>query len=151
MNKKLEAVFQVRNNVIYSVTGNTAIKDAVDKMNVHNIGALMVVSKTNKIEGIFTERDVMKKLASTNDLVGHLPVKDIMTPKEKLVSITGDETISEIMDIMVTKKVRHLPIIDQNGILQGLVAMRDVFNILLKDARRESEDMKSYIMGNYPG
>jgi len=150
MNRKLQAVFQVRDNVIYSVTGETKIKDAVDLMNIHSIGALMVVAENGEVQGIFTERDVMKKLASTNELVGHLLVKEIMTPKDKLVYIDGDELVVEIMEIMMSKKVRHLPIIDNKGILHGVIAMRDVFRILLKDARQESQDMKDYVMGKYP-
>ncbi|MDZ4122320.1 MAG: CBS domain-containing protein, partial [Candidatus Cloacimonadaceae bacterium] len=134
MNKKLQAVFQVRRNVIHSVPGDTVIKVAVDKMNEHNIGALIVKAENGEIEGIFTERDVMKKLASTDELVGHLPVKEIMTKKENLITIDGDETISEIMDIMVTRKIRHLPIVDKDGVLHGVIAMRDVFSLLLKDA-----------------
>lgn len=151
MNRKLEEVFQVRDNDIYSVTGGTAIKDAVDKMNVHNIGALMVIAENGDIEGIFTERDVMKKLASTNELVGHLTVKEIMTKRESLVTIEGDESIAEIMNIMLSKKVRHLPIVDKEGILHGVIAMRDVFSILLRDAEQENKDMKNYVTGKYPG
>jgi CBS domain-containing protein len=150
MNRKLEEVFQVRDNDIYSVTGETAIKDAVDQMNIHNVGALMVIAENGDIEGIFTERDVMKKLASTNELVGHLPVKEIMTKKDSLITIEGDESIAEIMEIMLAKKVRHLPIIDSKGVLHGVIAMRDVFSILLNDALQENTDMKNYVMGKYP-
>lgn len=150
MNRKLQEVFQVRDNVIYSVTGDTNIKDAVDKMNIHNIGALMVLSESGEIEGIFTERDVMRKLASTNELVGHLPVKEIMTNRDFLITVNGDESIAEIMDIMMIKKVRHLPIVDDKGVLHGVIAMRDVFKILLKDAEQENKDMKNYVMGRYP-
>lgn len=150
MNRKLEEVFQTRGNVIYSVTGDTTIKKAVDQLNIHNIGALMVIAEDRTIEGIFTERDVMIKLASTDELVGHLTVKDIMTKKENLIIIEGDESITEIMDIMMTKNVRHLPIIDKAGVLHGIIAMRDIFRILLKDAKRDTKDMKDYVMGKYP-
>ncbi len=150
MNRKLQAVFQVRNNVIHSVTGETTIKNAVDKMNIHNIGALLVISAKDKIEGIVSERDVMKKLASTDELVGHLPVRDIMTPREKLVTIEGDESVADIMKLMVDKKVRHLPIIDETGVLQGVIAMRDFIDILLNEAKQETQDMKNFVLGRYP-
>jgi len=150
MNRKLEEVFKVRDQVIYSVTGDTKLKDAVDKMNQHSIGALMVISEQGDIEGLLSERDVMRKLASTYDLVGHLPVREIMTPKEKLVIAEGDETIAEIMELMVDKKIRHLPIIDSNGVLHGLISMRDIILILLHDAEQDAKDMKDYVMGKYP-
>jgi len=150
MNRELRDLFDVRKHVIHKVTGDTTIKDAVDILNIHHIGALMVVNDQDEVIGIFTERDVMKKLASTNDLVGHLPVKEIMTPKDSLFSIEGDETIGEIMEIMTDKGVRHLPIIDNEGVLHGLISMRDIFRMLLRDARKDVNDLTNYVTGKYP-
>jgi CBS domain-containing protein len=149
MNRRLKELFQTRNNVVYHVTGDTTIKDAVDLMNLHNIGSLIVMSKQGEIEGIFTERDVMKKLASTNELVGHLPVREIMVPREKLISITGEETMAEVMELMVSKKVKHLPVVEE-GALHGIIAIGDVVSILLRNARKESEDMQNFVSGKYP-
>ncbi|MDP2173037.1 MAG: CBS domain-containing protein [Candidatus Cloacimonadaceae bacterium] len=150
MNKELQEVFQVRGNAIYSVTDDTTIKNAVDKMNIHNIGALMVLTENGEVAGILSERDVMIKLAATDGLVGHLLVKEIMTKRENLIVIEGDETVAEIMGIMTSKKIRHLPIVDTKGVLQGVISMRDVFSILLKDANQDIKDMKNYVMSNYP-
>lgn len=151
MNRKLEELFKTRDNVIYSVKPDTTLKDAVDLMNIHHIGAVMVLNDDGGIEGLLSERDVMKKLASTDDLVGHLQVGSIMTPKEKLIMIDGDEKIVEIMELMTDKKVRHLPIVSRDGILHGLISMRDIFRLLLKDARKDVSDMKNYVTGKYPG
>ena len=150
MNRELKELFKVRDNVIHAVKGDTTIKDAVDVMNIHHIGALMVLDQNGQVEGIFSERDVMKKLASTNDLVGHLKVREIMTPKERLIYIDGEETVGEIMGIMTEKGVRHLPIIDSEGVLHGVISMRDIFRMLLKDARQDVDDMKNYVTGKYP-
>jgi CBS domain-containing protein len=150
MNRKLEELFKTRDNVIYSVKPDTTLKDAVDLMNIHHIGAVMVLNDGGGIEGLLSERDVMKKLASTDDVVGHLNVKTIMTPKEKLIMIEGDEKIIKIMEIMTEKKIRHLPIVNSEGVLHGLLSMRDIFRLLLKDARQEVNDMKNYVTGKYP-
>jgi len=151
MNRELKELFKVRHNVVYSVTGDTTIKEAVDKMNIHHVGALMVVSENDEVEGILTERDVMIKLAATDELVGHLPVKELMTPKENLVVISGDEKLGEIMKIMTERHVRHLPIVDEFGTLHGVISIRNVLSMLLKKTKIESEDLKHYIAGNYPG
>lgn len=150
MNRKLKELFNGRKNVVYSVIGNTTIKQAVDTMNIHHIGALIVVAEDGSIEGIVTERDVMKKLASTNDLIGHVHVSDIMTPKENMIVISGDETIADIMKTMVDNKVRHLPIVDDEGNLVNIVAIQDILQMLLKDARIEAKDLKNYVSGKYP-
>lgn len=150
MNRELKELFQVRDNVIYSVKPDVSIKEAVDTMNIHHIGAVIVLNENGGVEGLLSERDVMKKLASTDELVGHVKVKEIMTPKEKLITITGDETVAKIMKIMTEKNVRHLPIIDNEGVLHGLIAMRDIFRMLLKTAKQDVSDMKNYVTGKYP-
>lgn len=150
MNRKISELFKVRDNVTYTTGGDTTIKEAVDEMNAHHIGALPVVDKSGNLAGIVTERDVMMKLASTDDLVGHILVKDIMTNKENLIVISGDETIAEIMRIMVTHNIHHLPIVDDNFKLHGIVVIRDILELLLKDAKQEAKDLKDYVTGKYP-
>jgi len=149
MISELKAFFEARRNVVHSVTGDTTIKDAVDKLNIHKIGALMVISETGEIEGIFSERDVMRKLASTDELVGHIPVKEIMTGKDMLITITGEEPLADVLELMIKKKIRHLPVI-MDGTLKGIIAMGDVVSILLKYARQENEDLHGFITGKYP-
>lgn len=150
MNQKLKLLFKERGNVIHSVSGDTSIKKAVDIMNQHRIGALMVVNLDGEIEGIFTERDVMKKLASTDDLVGHLKVRQIMTDKDNLIVSDGNETIEEIMQLMTEKKIRHIPIVNKEGILEGIISIRDIIRMLLKDAKQQVNQLSDYITGRYP-
>lgn len=148
MNRKLKDLFDMRKNVIHSVSSGTTIKDAVDLMNKNHIGALIVID-SEEIKGICSERDVMIKLASTDDLVGHLPVKEIMTPKEKLIFSDGEQTLEEIMKMMTEKHIRHLPIME-NGRLAGVISIRDIIRMLLRDARNKSEQLTNYIEGKYP-
>ncbi len=150
MNRKINELFKVKDNVTFTTGGDTTIKQAVDEMNAHHIGALPVVDKDGNLQGIVTERDVMWKLAGTYDLVGHVPVKDIMTKKENLIVISGDETIAEIMKIMVSNKIHHLPIVDNDFNLQGIIVIRDILEMLLKDAKQETKDLKDYVTSKYP-
>jgi CBS domain-containing protein len=150
MNTRLKVLFKERGNVIHSVSGATPLKEAVDLMNRHHIGALIVINLEGHIEGIITERDIMKKLASTDELVGHLPVRDIMTPGEKVIYTHGDESIGEIMKLLTEKKIRHLPIVNQEGVLQGILSMRDVIRMLLSESRQMEKTLTDYITGTYP-
>ena len=92
----------------------------------------------------------MIKLANTDDLVGNLPVRSIMTPKEKLIIGSGEDTLEHLMNIMTDNKIRHIPIVDKDGILQGLISIRDIIRFLLKDSKRKAKDLNNFIMGNYP-
>ena len=150
MNKKLKVLFKERGNVIHSVSGSTKLKEAVDLMNRYHIGALMVITIDGDIEGIFTERDVMKKLASTDGTVGHLPVRKIMTPSEKVIYTSGDESIGEIMKLLTEKSIRHIPIVNNDGVLEGMISMRDIIRMLLKESQKMQKTLTDYITGTYP-
>jgi len=126
------------------------LKEAVDIMNRFHIGALMVINLEGDIEGILTERDIMKKLASTAEQVGHLQVRNIMTPGEKLIVTTGNENIGDIMKLLSEKKIRHIPIINEEGVLEGILSMRDVIRILLNEALQMQMTLTDYITGKYP-
>lgn len=150
MNKKLKLLFKERGNVIHSVSGDTTIKKAVDIMNQHLIGALMVLNFEGEIEGIFTERDVMKKLAETDELVGHLKVKELMTPRQDLIISRGNDKIEDIMQLLTEKKIRHIPIVNEEGVLEGIISIRDVIRMLLNDAIQRVDQLSNYITGKYP-
>ena len=150
MNKKLRVLFSEKGNVIHSTGKDSTIVDAVGIMNEFHIGALIVLDPEGMIEGIITERDIMKLLGSTNDLVGHIAVKEVMTPKEKLIIGNGDDTIEHIMSIMRDHNIRHIPIVDENQVLKGVLSMRDIIRILLADSKNKIQDLNDYIMGKYP-
>lgn len=150
MNRKLKVLFREKGNVVHSVSGDTTIKNAVRILNKYRIGALIVLNSDSDIEGIMTERDVMKKLANTDDLVGNLLVRSIMTSKEKLIIGSGEDTLEHLMNIMTDNKIRHIPIVDKEGILQGLISIRDIIRFLLRDSKRTAKELNNYIMGNYP-
>ncbi|MBN2461012.1 MAG: CBS domain-containing protein, partial [Candidatus Cloacimonetes bacterium] len=114
MNRKLRILLNARGNVIHSVSGDATIKKAVGILNKYHIGALIILNFEGEIEGIFTERDVMKKLASTDGLIGHLPVRSIMTPRDKLIIGKADDTVEHLMNVMTENKIRHIPVVDEN-------------------------------------
>jgi CBS domain-containing protein len=150
MIRKLKTFFESRERIVYSVNGDTTIKDAVDLMNQHHIGALMVLDENDDVEGIFTERDVMKKLASTDDLVGHLKVREIMTPRSELITTDGESTIEELMILMTKSKIRHIPVLSAEGKLEGVLSMRDLLRMILKETQQKVESLNDYISGKYP-
>ncbi|MCF7793173.1 MAG: CBS domain-containing protein [Candidatus Cloacimonetes bacterium] len=150
MNRKLKMLFEERDNDIYSVESWKSIKEAVDIMNKNHIGALIVFDEKKKVAGIVTERDVMCLLANTDQLCGHVKVSEVMTPKEKLHIATGECSIEEMMVSMTEKNIRHIPVITDDGILRGVVSMRDIIKMLLNAAKAEVEQLNKFITGKYP-
>lgn len=150
MNKKLKELLDAKQTKIFSVNESTTTKEAVDIMVKNHIGSLIVMNDQEEVQGIFTEKDVMKKLASTDDLVGNLPVKELMTPREKLIVGHETDTVEYLMQIMTEKNIRHIPIMSTNGEIIGVLSMRDVIRSLLKDSKKRVKFLNDYISGRYP-
>jgi len=150
MNKKLNELLNAKENKIFSVSENTTIKKAVDIMIKNHIGSLLVMDDNDDIIGIFTEKDVMKKLASTNNLIGNLPVKELMTPGKNLIIGHETDTVEYLMQVMTEKNIRHIPIMSMEGNIIGMLSMRDVVKSLLKDSKKRVKFLNDYISGRYP-
>ncbi len=149
MNRKLIDVCKLKENII-TITPDATIKDAVYQLNKHKIGCLIVMEDTN-ILGIISERDILGKLGSTSidDDIHHVAVNEIMTPKEKLIVGHPEDTVEYLMNIMNEKKIRHIPLVNDEGKLVCLTSIRDIIRILLKDSKSKVKYLSDYVQGKY--
>jgi len=150
MNKKLNELFKEKQYKVYSINENSSLKEAVRILVENHIGSLMVLDDQGEIQGIFTERDVIIKLAHTDQKVSQLPVKEVMTSKDKLIIGHDDDKIDYLMQIMTTHKIRHLPIMKRDGSLMGILSIRDIIRVLLRDTKQKVKFLNDYISGKYP-
>ena len=109
----------------------------------HRIGAVLVTDAADKIVGIISERDIVRGLASHGGAVAELTVTDLMTRDVR--SCTLGDTIAEIMVIMTTHRIRHLPVLE-DGKLAGIVSIGDVVKYRLDEAKLEVESMRDYVL-----
>jgi len=150
MNKKLNELFKEKKYKVYSINENSSLKEAVSILVENHIGSLMVLDDHEEIRGIFTERDVIMKLSQTDQQVGRLPVKEVMTSKDKLIIGHDDDKIDYLMQIMTAHKIRHLPIMKRDGSLMGILSIRDIIRVLLRDSKQKVKFLNDYISGKYP-
>jgi CBS domain-containing protein len=129
---------------IYSIQPDQPMSEAAKLMNEKQIGALIVLDEEQNIEGIVTERDLLRRYASAEGDVKHTLVRDIMTPKEKLITVNKDHSLRYVMRIMTENNIRHTPILD-NSKLVGLISIRDVIKILLENAEFENMLITDYM------
>lgn len=129
---------------VYSIQPGEPISKAVKLMNEKHIGALMVVDENQNIKGIVTERDILQTVVRENFL--DILVKDIMTPKEKLITSNKNNDLRYVMSIMTENNIRHIPIVD-NEKLVALISVRDVIRILLEDADYGNRVLMDYMSG----
>ena len=121
--------------------------DAARQMTAQNVGALVVLDG-DKLVGIFTERDIMKKIVAPGKEPAKICIADEMTTKVALGAPTM--TVEEAFRAMKQAKCRHLPIVD-SGKLVGTVSIRDLIEIDWKEKNDEIRWMKEYIQYEPPG
>lgn len=129
---------------IYSIHPDNTVCEAAELMIEKRIGALMVLDEDHNIEGIITERDVLRGCANKNTDVQCRSVKEMMTPKEKLMMANKDQDLRSLMNCMTENNIRHMPILD-NDTLVGLISIRDVVKILLERAEFENKQIIDYM------
>jgi len=104
---------------------------------------VLVTDAADKMIGIISERDIVRGLASHGGAVAELSVTDLMTRDVR--SCTSGDTIADIMGIMTTHRIRHLPVLD-DGKLVGIVSIGDVVKYRLDEAKLEVESLRDYVL-----
>jgi CBS domain-containing protein len=124
-----------------TVLATTSLEEVVRVLARNSIGALVVVSKNGKIEGIVSERDIVRRL-SWSITINDLTASDVMT--KDVISVTTNVTSSDLMQVMTENKCRHLPIVSGSRLV-GMVSIGDVVKRLLEKYNTEVEQMRSFI------
>jgi len=118
----VEDILKTKGSDVYTTTSNTPMQDALAEMAKRNLGAL-VVADGGEVVGIFSERDLARRIIGKDACSLETKVKDIMTSPVTTVTITT--SIKECMNLMTEKHIRHLPVVE-DGKLIGVVSIGDV-------------------------
>ena len=110
------------------VDAHTSLAKAIRQMNSHNIGCVMVTDDNDRLIGIFTERDVLMRVAGLVSDLAAATVAEFMTPEP--VAVGPDAPIAHALHLMAVHGFRHLPLIDDEGRPVGLISFRDVVHHL---------------------
>jgi 2-oxoglutarate ferredoxin oxidoreductase subunit beta len=111
-----------------TVDTSTSLAKAIRQMNAHNIGCLLVTDNDDKLVGIFTERDVLTRVAGLIEDLSQVTVSDFMTAAP--ISLTPDLPIAHAVNLMSNHRFRHLPLIDDENRPDGVISSRDVVRYL---------------------
>jgi CBS domain-containing protein len=146
---KIKELLTGKNGDIYQVTPDDLVHDSIKIMNTHRIGSVLVVDGSGNLAGILTERDLLMGFPCCDNAPGvcKRQVAEIMTPADRLITVTGESSIDEACAKMTENKVRHLPVLDEAGRLSGIISIGDVLKKLLHYAEQENKTMKQYMFG----
>ncbi|HWL15481.1 MAG TPA: CBS domain-containing protein [Opitutus sp.] len=145
MNTPISALLERKGAVVHSVPGTVTIAEAVAEMNRHRIGAIVVL-ESGRLAGIFTERDVLRRVVGAGLDPKTMRVADVMTTN--LITITPESTVDDVMLLFSEKRCRHLPVL-ANDRLVGLISIGDISRWVSDTHRAEAEQLKSYIAGGF--
>lgn len=126
---------------IISCTAADSVRDAVAKLSGKRIGAMPVLDG-HDVSGIFSERDVIYRLASEGAACLDRPVSEVMT--SPAITAAPEMTVDEAQGLMTRRRIRHLPVV-ANGRLVGFISIGDLVKSKIGQVESEAEAMRSYI------
>jgi CBS domain-containing protein len=133
------------NRTTIHIAADAVIADVLQSLAFEDTGALVVSSDGSGVEGIVSERDIVRGLRRMGPDLLSRSVRDLMTAK--FFTCAPDDRAAGIMALMVSRHVHHLPVVT-DGKLVGMVSIQDLLKLRLEEVQSEANAMRSYIMGN---
>ena len=126
------------------ISPDAEITDVLNSLAFKDVGALIVSSDGVRVEGIISERDIVRGLQSAGPDLLRRPVRDLMT--KEVVTCVPEDRAAGIMAVMVSRHLRHVPVL-KDGRFVSMVSIRDLLQLRLDEVRSEADAMRSYIAG----
>ena len=137
----VRAILDTKGHQIVSIQPDAKVSQAIEILSARKIGAVLVMSE-GRIEGILSERDIVRVLGAKGAPVLGEPVSAVMT--RKVVHCTPNDTVAAIMEMMTLGKFRHLPVLDAEKVV-GLISIGDVVKWRVQEYETEQEALRTYI------
>jgi CBS domain-containing protein len=129
---------------VISITPDSSVGELVSLLRDHNLGAVLVSPDGATILGIVSERDVVRRLADGADFLSG-PVSAIMTPD--VHSCSPDDTVQSSMTAMTERRIRHLPVVNEQQQLSGIVSIGDLVKSQISELQFERDQLQGYVSG----
>ncbi|MGH7213996.1 MAG: CBS domain-containing protein, partial [Tepidisphaeraceae bacterium] len=129
---------------VHSIPPSATVLEATNKMNAFKIGALLVM-QDGRVAGMFTERDVMRRVIGEMRNPGQTRVSDVMSTD--VICVGPEADLDEAGAIMKERRVRHLPVCDRDGNLYGMISIGDINAYNVSQQASTIEFLNEYIYG----
>jgi CBS domain-containing protein len=143
------SVLELCDKDVASVRVEVSAADAIRLMLDRHVGAVGVIDSAGLVAGIFTERDVLRKLSLTGRNPEATPVRELMTTPVELATI--DTRPGEALATMLERQFRHLPVVDNAGKLLGMLSIRNLLEQRIDDLSHELDALEQYVTNDGPG
>ena len=131
---KIRDLLKIKGGPVITIGPNETVAAAIQKLIKHDRGSIPVCNEKGELVGIITERDIVRKCFVRTDALTSIKIEDVMT-KGVAIGVPEDD-LDYAISVMKQKRIRHLPIIDQQKVV-GMISMRDLLEVQLSEANAE--------------
>lgn len=139
---RVSGILAAKGATVTTVAPTATVGDAADQLRLRGVGALVVSADGRRVDGIVSERDLVRRLAERGALMLSEPVSAVMTASVR--TCTPDDHVDELMRVMTEHRMRHLPVV-VDGVLSGIVSIGDVVKWRVTELEDEARHLHDYI------
>lgn len=136
-------ILSTKGNEVYSIVSTITVYDAIKVMGEKNIGAVLVI-EDSLLKGVLSERDYARKIVLKDKSSKETLVSEIM--EGNVITVKPTDNLEYCMELMTTKRVRHLPVIENNTVV-GIISIGDVVISIIEVQKDTIKHLDSYISG----
>ena len=139
----VEHILARKGREVKTIRPDVSLAEALHRLRAERIGSLVVSENGTNLAGILSDRDILDAIADHGiDVLGE-SVRSVMT--EKVFTCSRDDRVSAIMALMTNRRIRHIPVVEKDGRLCGMVSIGDVVKQRLDDIQGEADALREYV------
>ena len=141
----VQSIIGGKSPVVATITQTATLREAVAQLTERRIGALVVSGDGKAIEGIISERDIVRAASISGPGALDGSVGSVMSTD--VVTCSAGDGVDRLMALMTERRIRHLPVVDERGQLAGIVSIGDVVKARLSELEQENHALSEYLTG----
>ncbi|CAA7620185.1 CBS domain-containing protein [Candidatus Terasakiella magnetica] len=137
----VEAILKTKGTNVFTIRPEHSVADAAALLTTKKVGVAVVCDAKGKVQGVLSERDIVKGLSQYGKGALEMAVRNIMS--SPVVSCSLADSVKSIMEVMTERRIRHLPVVEKDELL-GIVSIGDAVNFRLKEAQLEMSVLRDF-------
>jgi len=142
----IQKIIDRKGSRLITIRAEDTLETAAMLLTSNNIGAVPVRDAGGAMVGVMSERDLVRGYAENGAAVMSFTVQDLMTAE--VTSVQPGESVKAAMEKMSKRHIRHLPVVDENGALLGMISQRDVMESRLQQTEMETDELRAYAIAS---
>jgi CBS domain-containing protein len=142
----VQSILSVKGTEVATIAPSATLEVAAEMLRARGFGALVASVDGVSLDGILSERDIVRSLAEHGAATLQANVASCMS--SEVFTSTASDSIDSLMSLMTERRIRHLPVVDSGGGVAGMISIGDVVKFRLGELERENDQLHDYIQGN---